>query len=231
MPYLTPETIPADTICRTIFIPNDRDIIAAVTGALQELTYTWNWEQYGAITPLEIAQAMVAMCDMFSLGSEICRMVGELVPFAGATSPSGKWLVCDGSSVLRSDYPDLFAVIGTIYGSVDTLHFNIPDLSGRTIIGVSGGHALGEAAGQETHTLITAEIPSHGHTDTGHLHTVGNQGVFVGLEPPVGVFPQAIPTPGVTGLASANITNTGGGGAHNNLQPFLALNYFIVALP
>lgn len=231
MPYLTPDSIPAEMVCRTLFIPNDRDIIAEVTGALQELTFIWNWEKYGAITPDEIAQAMVDMCDMFSLGSEVCRMVGEIISFAGATSPSGKWLICDGASILRSDYPDLFTVIGTTYGSVDSTHFNVPDLSGRTIIGVSGSHALGQNSGQETHTLTIGEIPSHGHTDTGHLHTVGNQGVFLQLAPPVGVFPSAIPTPGVTGLASANITNTGGDGAHNNMQPYLSLNYFIVAQP
>jgi microcystin-dependent protein len=227
--YLTPDSIPADTICRVLFIPNDPAIIAAVTGAINELVYSWNWEEYGTVTPEEMAEGLVDMFDQFSFGEGSCRVIGEIVTFAGASSPDPAWLACDGASYLRADYPDLFAIIGTVYGASDATHFNVPDLSGHVGIGVSGSHSLGTSGGAETVTLTTAEIPSHGHTDTGHLHTVANQGVFLQLAPPVGVFPSAVPLPGVTGLASANITNTGGDGAHNNMQPFLTLNYFIVA--
>jgi len=229
VPYLTPDTIPSDTVCRALKIPNDPAIIAAVTGAIEELTFVWNWEKYGAVTPQQIADGLIDMFDQFCFAQGTCRVIGEIITYAGSTSPDASWLACDGTSYLRADYPDLFAVIGTVYGSLDATHFNVPNLSGHVGIGVSGSHALGTSGGAETVTLTTAEMPSHGHTDTGHLHTVGNQGVFLQLAPPVGAFPSTIPTPGLTGLSNANITNTGGDGAHNNMQPFLTLNYFIVA--
>jgi len=229
--YLTPDSIPTATVCRALFIPNEPQIIAAVTGALKELIYSWNWELFGTVTPTDAANALVDMFDMFCFDQGVCRTVGEIVIYAGASSPDASLLLCDGASYLRADYPDLFAVIGTNYGASDSTHFNVPDLRGRTTIGVSGGHALASTGGEETHTLSVGEMPVHSHTDLGHLHTVGNQGIFLELSPPVGVFPNAIPTPGVTGLASANIQNAGGSEAHNNMQPFLSINYLIVALP
>jgi len=59
--WLTPETIPADTICRALLIPDEESIIAAVAGAILPLTYPFNWEQYGAVTPAAIAARMQQM--------------------------------------------------------------------------------------------------------------------------------------------------------------------------
>lgn len=59
---------------------------------------------------------------------------GVVLPFAGSAAPSG-WLLCAGQSLLRADYADLFAAIGTVYGAVDGTHFNVPDMRGR----VAGG--------------------------------------------------------------------------------------------
>lgn len=63
MPYLTPDTIPTERVCRTLKIPADLDIVGAVSGALLELTKPYNWEQFGAVTPDEIAQEMVVMLN------------------------------------------------------------------------------------------------------------------------------------------------------------------------
>lgn len=59
MPYLTPDTIPTNTKCRYIVIPDDLRIVGAVSGALLELTYERNWEAYGAVTPAAAAAAMI----------------------------------------------------------------------------------------------------------------------------------------------------------------------------
>lgn len=59
--WLTPETIPADTICRVLYIPDEEQIIAAVVGALLPLTYAFNWEEFGAVTPAAIAARMQQM--------------------------------------------------------------------------------------------------------------------------------------------------------------------------
>ena len=63
---------------------------------------------------------------------------GFVLPFAGATPPAG-WLVCDGRSLLRSDFLPLFGVLGSYYGAVDGAHFSLPDLRGRVVAGVDGG--------------------------------------------------------------------------------------------
>lgn len=214
MPYLTPNTLPADTICRVLFIPNDLDWLAQVTGALQELTFDYNWEQYGSVTVAQAVQAMTDMFDAFCFNQGVCRVVGEIILFAGATSPDARWLLCDGTSLLRADYPDLFNVIGTVYGAVDGTHFSLPDLRNRVPMGV-GTNALGTTLGSATHTLTTAEMPIHTHTE------ITAVAVLVDQTTPLGA--AAIPGVGVTGSA-------GGGGAHNNIQPSIAMNYFIAAL-
>ncbi len=133
-----------------------------------------------------------------------------------------KWLACDGSSKLRASYPELFAVIGTVWGSVDGTHFTLPDLRGRAPIGVGTGsgltaRALAAVGGEETHTLTTPEIPAHTHpnTFTGHSSTGGTTG-----------YSEAD-----NSTPSLNTGSTGGGGAHNTMQPFAVVNYLIRALP
>jgi microcystin-dependent protein len=235
VPYLTPDTAPSDTLCWTLVIPNAADWLALVSGALLELGRPRNFEVFGTATPIETAAIFRDMLDnaIFKIGT--CRVIGEIVCFAGPTSPTTDWLPCDGLSVLRADYPDLFTLIGTIYGAVDGTHFSLPDLAGRTVVGVGSGtgltpRALGDSFGEETHVLITAEQASHSHTDAGHTHVEGIAAPAIGAAL-IGVpIPSAVPAGGVTGSGSASISSSGGDGAHNNIQPTLAINYFIVAL-
>ncbi len=236
MGYLTPETIPADTICRVLFIPNDEQLLANVLGAVRELTFPSNWQPFGAVTPENAAAAMFDMFDLLASNIGACRMIGEIIAYAGTTSPdTDKWLPCDGSSLLRADYPDLFTVIGTTYGSVDGTHFNIPDLQGRSASGAGTGAGLsavsvGDSYGEENHVLVTAELASHSHTDTGHTHAEGNAAPALGAAI-VGVpVPSAIPAVGVTGIGNASITSTGADTGHNTIGPRLGILYLIVAL-
>ena len=102
--------------------------------------------------------------------------------FAGSTAPNG-WLVCDGSTVSRSAYSDLFKIIGTTYGSGNSnTTFTLPDMRGRCPIGVGTGasltaRTLGSNVGAETATLSEANMASHTHTTTvgtesvTHTHT------------------------------------------------------------
>lgn len=230
--YLTPDSLPADTICRTLFIPNNAEFLANVTGALQVLLDPAAWTQFGALTPEQSAAALVNMFDMFCFNQGVCRVIAEIICLATNVSPDPKWLLCDGSCVLISDYPDLFAVIGTTYGTTpDGLHFCLPDLVGRVIVGTGTGWPMGDKAGEETHVLTVAEMPSHTHTDAGHSHTYSGTLLTSTVVPPPldGTSPNPIPV--ATGSGFANIQNTGGDGAHNNMQPYTVLSYFIVALP
>ena len=234
MPYLTPDTPTGQTVCWTLNIPSAPEWTAIVTGALLELGRDYNFEQYGTATPAETAAVFRDMLDnaIFKIGT--CRVIGEIICYAGATSPTTDWLACDGASVLRADYPDLFTIIGTTFGAVDGTHFSLPDLAGRTVVGVGSGtgltpRTLGDSYGEETHTLITGEQASHTHTDAGHTHVEGIAAPAIGAAI-VGVpVPSAVPAVGVTGGGFASLASSGGDGAHNNIQPSLALNYFIVA--
>lgn len=163
---------------------------------------------------------------------------GVVMAWGGATAPAG-WLVCDGTSLLRTDYPTLFANIGTQYGAADGTHFSLPNMKGRVLVGYDSSQAefnvLGETGGAKTHTLTAGEIPAHTHEfANGNSHSwswggVGGTSVYAA---------NAIATAG--GPPSNNLTtnqgnwnktaNDGGsGGAHNNLQPYIALLYIMKA--
>ena len=96
---------------------------------------------------------------------------GIIQMFAGSTAPNG-WLVCDGSTVSRSAYSDLFKIIGTTYGAGNSNNtFTLPDMRGRTPIGVGTGsglttRTLGGTVGTETETLTSSQIPAHSHPNT-----------------------------------------------------------------
>ena len=91
-------------------------------------------------------------------------VIGSILMFAGETAPDG-WLLCNGQAVSRTDYADLFAVIGVAYGSGDTsTTFNLPDLGGRVPVGVNDTYLVGGHGGSETHYITTDEMPSHNHT-------------------------------------------------------------------
>lgn len=97
-------------------------------------------------------------------------VVGSIIISPVSTIPEG-FLVCDGSAVSRDRYADLFDVIGTTYGAGDgSTTFNLPNLSGRTVIGGSNNYAVGSSGGYESVTLIEDNLPAHSHTIPSHGH-------------------------------------------------------------
>jgi microcystin-dependent protein len=158
----------------------------------------------------------------------LLAFVGEMRPFAGSVAPAG-WILAQGQSLLRTGtYAALFAQIGTTFGSVDGTHFNAPDARGRVLVGAGTGtglsvRALGAQGGEENHIISIAEMPSHSHShtfDNGEPSKVStNTGNIVSGSVP---FQQ-----GALNATVLSIGNTGGGGAHNNMPPFLVANYII----
>lgn len=176
------------------------------------------------------------------------NLLAQMVPtgtvnsFAGAAAPSG-WLLCFGQAISRTTYASLFAVIGTTYGAGDTTTtFNLPDLRGRVIAGqddmggtsanrltgsLTGGvdgDILGGSGGDEGNTLVTSQIPSHTHT---YGPKTGRYGANDQSYPTNEFQPSA----GDSDRGSQTMTSdaTGGGLAHNNVQPTIVLNYIIKA--
>ena len=157
-------------------------------------------------------------------------MVGEIVLWSGINAPDDSGLLlCDGSSVSSADYPALFSVIGTAFGGDGAPNFNLPDLRGKVALGQSTEFPYASSGGEAEHTLTVPEIPSHTHIDSGHTHGYTPAVATVEDVSPGVPVPGALPGASFTAMASANLSNTGGGGAHNNMQPYLALRYYIQA--
>jgi len=141
----------------------------------------------------------------------------------GTNTPPANWLLADGSAVSRATYSSLFAVIGTQYGAGDgTTTFNLPDLRGRVPVGRNGGTfgTLGASGGAETHTLTINEMPSHKHGRDYVYYQVNSN--IASPYPAAGDI-----TSGQSGLKNLDTGLTGGGAAHNNLQPYQVVNYII----
>lgn len=236
-------------ICRRIRIPAQTDWLALVNGALTTLVQDWNWEQFGTSTIDETIQTFYQILADYTDSTGYC-MIGSIFPYMTADPPTGT-LICDGVAHLRIDYPDLYAALDAAF-IIDADSFITPDLRDRTVIGAgdAGGtstpRTVGEIGGEESHILIVDELaahdhtsPPHGHTDTGHQHTIPQLLDTPFVAPGEDIFGASIVpiVSALTGFASANITNTaatidstGDDQPHNNMQPFLALNYCVVAL-
>lgn len=179
---------------------------------------------------------------------------GALTPFASSTVPTG-WLLCDGQAVSRTTYAELFAIISTNYGTGNgSTTFNVPNLKGRVPVGLDSAQTefdvLAETGGAKTHTLTTAQMPVHTHTQNAHTHTQNDHNHAItpiyqtvdeaagfGLTAASPSFTDRVYVNG-TALNSGNKTatnqnatatnnNAGSGDAHNNLQPYLVINYII----
>lgn len=182
---------------------------------------------------------------------------GLVSMWASDTIPDG-WLLCDGSSLLRATYPDLFAAIGTQFGAVDGSHFNVPNLKGKVVVGKDGAQTefdvLGETGGEKAHTLTTSEMPSHYHsidppgTYTGGIsanHTHSGTLTSKNADGASGTRVREGDNSGASGgisyttgyvssdhahwldIGAFNSASEGGGGSHNNLQPYIVLNFII----
>lgn len=129
----------------------------------------------------------------------------------------------DGASYLRATFPDLFTYLGgasSPWGLPDGTHFNVPDMRGRSPMGVGTGtatgataHTLAQLTGEETHTLTTAEMPSHFHS----IARVVNAPIAGGDLGGAGSYNES----------TVNTDSKGSSAAHNNLTPSTVFNFFI----
>lgn len=167
--------------------------------------------------------------------------IAQITVFGCNFAPLG-WALCQGQVMSISQYTALFSLIGTYYGGNGQTTFALPDLRSRAPIGFGQGpglsnYAIGETGGQETVSINTSSYPTHTHglfagaspatanTPGGLIEAEGQQTGGRGGAVNLALYSASgAPTP----LAPAALTAAAGGGQpHNNLQPYLTLNFCI----
>jgi microcystin-dependent protein len=159
--------------------------------------------------------------------------IGSMKLWPVDAAPAG-WLTCDGYAVSRTDFGELFAVIGTSWGAGDgNTTFNIPDLRGCTLVHRGDWMPFGGRLGETGHVLSLNEMPVHSHggtTDGVGDHTHGYAAVRIGGSPNVAPAPGYAlqETGGQTGGAGSHAHNfatsqSGGSWGHNNIQPSVGI--------
>jgi microcystin-dependent protein len=207
---------------------------------------------YSYIHDLEVKKANIDNLNVkhdITLNNNPYLPIGIVLPYATDNNEPEGWLFCNGQEVSKTTYQSLWLIIGNKFGlASNPNNFKLPDLQGRVIVGSGSGSGLtsrsiGQNGGAETHTLTTSEIPSHNHTGTtstngDHTHTVGNTVQKDGNGTPGSIDNEGSEinttytintTTSTNGNHNHTFTtnNTGGGQAHNNMQPFTVLNYII----
>ena len=141
--------------------------------------------------------------------------------------PPKGWALCNGQFLPINQNQALFALLGTTYGGNGQTTFALPNLRGRVPIHMGDGNDLGEAAGSTSVTVNIQHMPTHTHIAQASS-TNGNQPVVPGAVLAAANNLWTNPT-GLTTLVPATVTSVGGSQPHNNMMPYLVLN-FIIAL-
>lgn len=160
--------------------------------------------------------------------------VGEIRPFGFNFAPTG-WAQCNGQVVPISQNTALFSLLGTNYGGNGTSTFGLPNLQGSVPIHMGQGvglssYSVGESSGTPTVTLTQGQMPSHTHP------AEIPRAVNADTTSPTGALwataqgndtPYIAGTPSATMLSPATATQASGNAAHNNLMPYLVVNFCI----
>jgi microcystin-dependent protein len=159
--------------------------------------------------------------------------VAEIRIFPFNFAPTG-WAFCDGQLLPLSQNTALFSLLGTTYGGNGKSNFALPDLQGRASMHPGQGpglslHDLGEVGGSETVSLLESEVPAHSHAG----RAIGGEIGDLQQPSPARALARSgngfayVSGPADATMAAQVLTPTGGDQPHNNMQPYLTLNYCI----
>jgi microcystin-dependent protein len=148
--------------------------------------------------------------------------IGEIRMFGAGVVPRG-WMACEGQTLGIATNQALFSIVSTQFGGDGISNFKLPDLRGRVPIGVSPAHPQGQSGGEAAHALIQPEIPVHTHQVSASSTTADQSGIVNDYWASTMSYDAAKDS-----TMSANAVSTAGASApHNNMQPYLPLNFCI----
>lgn len=222
--WIAPHTNYVQASCHQILIPDEQLARTAFWGALQLLAEPQNWEPHWGIPSDMIARQFAAWIEQSRLLSQRvpCMLIGMMFLWPTDNIPEG-CLPCDGRSLDKILYPQLYQVIGDTYGGTAGT-YNLPDFRGRFPLGAGQGDGLTNrplagTGGEERVSLSTNELPSHHHDVPATYVTLSDI--------PVGAVPVLSPAPP---LVTQDTSNTGENDGHYNMPPYLSINVCIVVL-
>jgi microcystin-dependent protein len=159
--------------------------------------------------------------------------IGEIRMFGGNFAPVG-WMFCQGQIMAISENETLFNLIGTTYGGDGQSTFALPDLQSRVPVHMGNGFTLAQSGGQELVTLTVNQIPAHTHvpaaSNAGNSDSPSNNfwAASANGKPYVNPNPTApLTPPTLVPMNPSAIGSTGGSQPHDNMIPFLAVNFII----
>ncbi|MBS0516964.1 MAG: phage tail protein [Proteobacteria bacterium] len=159
--------------------------------------------------------------------------IGEIRMFGFAFAPKG-WAQCNGQLLPIAQNQALFAILGTTFGGNGVQTFGLPDLRGRVPMhwgtGTFGPVALGQSMGEEAHTLIANEVPTHAHVPAGSSDTASSSGPVNNVLASSTQSPYAPALTNAVTLNSATVSTAGGSQPHENRQPFTVVSACIALL-
>ncbi len=153
--------------------------------------------------------------------------IGEIKIVAFNFPPKG-WAECNGQLLPINQNQALFSLLGTTYGGDGRTTFALPNLQGRVPFHMGSGFSIGQQGGETAHTLNISELPAHNHVPVGNSSSPSAASPAGNLWAASSGGAYQASSDGTT-LNSASITNTGGSQPHDNMSPYLVLN-FVVAL-
>ncbi|HEX8710119.1 MAG TPA: tail fiber protein [Pyrinomonadaceae bacterium] len=151
--------------------------------------------------------------------------LGE-VRIVAFTYPPKSWAFCNGQLLPINQNQALFSLLGTAYGGNGQTTFGLPDLRGRTPIHMGNNYTPGQAGGQPAHTLTQSEMPAHMHIPQATT-TVGTTQIPGGNMLATVASRIYTDPANLTTLQPGSVSNTGGSQPHNNMQPYIVLNFCI----
>jgi len=150
--------------------------------------------------------------------------LAEIKIFSFNFAPRG-WALCNGQLIPINQNQALFSLLGTTYGGDGRTTFALPNLQGRTPIHFGGGFTLGQSGGEENHTLIQSEMPTHTHGGKGSSNAADQQTPTGSLW---AVTPSNAYSSNLNGsMSAAAVGPVGGNQPHLNLSPYTTLNFCI----